>query len=385
MRSVQVHDEPVERAEAGQRVALALPGIERTALRRGDALVEPGSYPRQLPASTSSSRSSSRSATTPGSTSITARPRSRPGSSGSATGSRSFASREPVVAARGDRVVLRNATTLGGGRVLDPAPPRELGLGAARAAGDGRSRLDRAGARARARAPVGARTARACSRPTQLDEGLAAVEHAGDWYFSEEWLEQTRREARTRLTLRAEAAPLDPGLADRRSARGRAVGRSDPPAPRARASRGQGLPARRGCGPRRARSRGGGARGQARGSRLRLRSRSRTPSSRASSRSEGRLVRVGDGLAIGVGGLRGGQASPDRGVRASRQDHARPLPRPARHLAPAGPAPAGALRRRRDHAPRRRRARPEARSYDRPVGSGMGPVAQPVFKTGAVV
>ena len=48
--------------------------------------------------------------------------------------------------------------------------------------------------------------------PAQLDEGLAAVEHAGDWHFSDEWLEQTKREARTRLTLRAEAAPLDPGL-----------------------------------------------------------------------------------------------------------------------------------------------------------------------------
>ena len=34
VRSVQVHDRPVERAEAGQRVAAALPGIERTALRR---------------------------------------------------------------------------------------------------------------------------------------------------------------------------------------------------------------------------------------------------------------------------------------------------------------------------------------------------------------
>src|SRR6185312_14723277 len=45
VRSVQVHDEAVDRAEAGQRVALAVPGVERTALRRGDALVEPGSYP----------------------------------------------------------------------------------------------------------------------------------------------------------------------------------------------------------------------------------------------------------------------------------------------------------------------------------------------------
>src|SRR5687768_6242614 len=45
VRSVQVHDEPVERAEAGQRVAVSLPGIERSQLRRGDALVEPGFYP----------------------------------------------------------------------------------------------------------------------------------------------------------------------------------------------------------------------------------------------------------------------------------------------------------------------------------------------------
>src|SRR5205823_4224865 len=44
VRSVQVHDEPVDRAEAGQRVAVALPGIERDELRRGDALVEPGAY-----------------------------------------------------------------------------------------------------------------------------------------------------------------------------------------------------------------------------------------------------------------------------------------------------------------------------------------------------
>ena len=45
VRSVQVHDQPVTRAEAGQRVAVALPGVERNALHRGDALVEPGAYP----------------------------------------------------------------------------------------------------------------------------------------------------------------------------------------------------------------------------------------------------------------------------------------------------------------------------------------------------
>ena len=35
---------------------------------------------------------------------------------------------EPVVAARGDRLVLRAATTVGGGRVLDPSPPRHASL-----------------------------------------------------------------------------------------------------------------------------------------------------------------------------------------------------------------------------------------------------------------
>src|SRR6476469_8407854 len=45
VRSVQVHDRPVERAEAGQRVAVALPGVERDRLKRGDALVVPRAYP----------------------------------------------------------------------------------------------------------------------------------------------------------------------------------------------------------------------------------------------------------------------------------------------------------------------------------------------------
>ena len=45
VRSVQVHDAPVERAEAGQRVAVNLPAVGRRDLARGDVLVEPGHYP----------------------------------------------------------------------------------------------------------------------------------------------------------------------------------------------------------------------------------------------------------------------------------------------------------------------------------------------------
>src|SRR5581483_5564309 len=45
VRSVQVHDAAVERAEAGQRVAVNLPAVERRELARGDVLVEPGHFP----------------------------------------------------------------------------------------------------------------------------------------------------------------------------------------------------------------------------------------------------------------------------------------------------------------------------------------------------
>ena len=44
VRSGEVHDRPVDRADAGQRVAVALTGVDRNLLGRGVALVEPGAY-----------------------------------------------------------------------------------------------------------------------------------------------------------------------------------------------------------------------------------------------------------------------------------------------------------------------------------------------------
>ncbi len=210
VRSVQVHDLPVEEAAAGQRVALGLPGIERSALRRGDALVEPGTYPisyrldmelEELEPIADRTRLQVHHGTAELSAQLVR------------IGERHAQLRlaEPVVAARGDRVVLRAGTTVGGGRVLDPAPPRAPDA----------SRLELlatddpvAIVRALVHEPVRGTdlAARGLLPPPQLAAGLAAVEQAGDWYFSREWLDQTRRAARTRLTLRAEAAPLDPGL-----------------------------------------------------------------------------------------------------------------------------------------------------------------------------
>jgi selenocysteine-specific elongation factor len=211
VRSVQVHDEPVERADAGQRVALALPGIERTSLRRGDVLVEPGTYPVSYRVDVQLEElepigDHARLHVHHGTAEIPARL--------VRIGDRFAQLRlaQPVVAARGDRVVLRNSTTLGGGRVLDPAPPRRSDS----------SRLhllakDDPASIVRALVNEPVRRSELATHgllsPDQLDAGLAAVEQAGEWHFSKEWLERTRREALTRLKLRAEAAPLDPGLA----------------------------------------------------------------------------------------------------------------------------------------------------------------------------
>ncbi len=210
VRSVQVHDEPVEHAEAGQRVALGLPGIDRSALQRGDALVAPGAYPvgyrldveleelEPIP-------DHARIHVHHGTAQLPAR--------FVRIGDRFAQLRlaEPVVAARGDRVVLRAGTTIGGGRVLDPAPPRATDPARLELlAGDDPVAI----VQALVHEPVrGAELAgRALLSPPDLAAGLAAVEQAGDWSFSGEWLEHIRRDARTRLRLRAEAAPLDPGL-----------------------------------------------------------------------------------------------------------------------------------------------------------------------------
>jgi selenocysteine-specific elongation factor len=210
VRSVQVHDLPVERAEAGQRVALALPGIERDALRRGDALVEAGAYPVSYRLDVELEELEP----IPGHARIqvhhgTAEIPARLVRVGEHFGQLRLAT--PVVAARGDHVVLRGNTTLGGGRVLDPAPPRAPDPARLEllATDDPASIV-----RALVHEPVRANdlAARALLSPAELAAGLGAVEQAHGWHFSGDWLDLARREARTRLTLRAEAAPLDPGL-----------------------------------------------------------------------------------------------------------------------------------------------------------------------------
>jgi selenocysteine-specific elongation factor len=207
VRSVQVHDTAVDRAEAGQRVAVNLPTVERRELARGDVLLEPGHYPlsyrldvriealAEIPADVTVHVGTKAVAARVARDSEYAQLRLQ----------------DPVVAARGDRVVLRTSTTVGGGVVLDPAPAR--GLERARL-----EALDRGGpeeiVRALVHEPVSGASlqARGLLPPDELARGLASVRAAGEYHFSEAWLEGLRGTVRERLAARAASNPLDPGL-----------------------------------------------------------------------------------------------------------------------------------------------------------------------------
>ncbi|HZO35006.1 MAG TPA: SelB C-terminal domain-containing protein, partial [Gaiellaceae bacterium] len=190
-----------------QRVAVNLPSLRRGEIARGDALVEPGAFPvsyrldvrvdelAAIPAAVTAHL---------GTASVPARVvRSGP------YAQLRFAT--PVVAAAGDRVILRTETTVGGGTVLDPAPPRGLDP-------DRLGVLERGDpveiVRALVDAPVTGRElqARGLLTPTELARGLAAVRSAGEHVFSEDWLATLRAGVRERLAERAAASPLDPGV-----------------------------------------------------------------------------------------------------------------------------------------------------------------------------
>jgi selenocysteine-specific elongation factor len=210
-RSVQVHDVPVERASAGQRVAVALPGVERTEVRRGDALVASGAFPRSYRLEVALDElepipDGARLSVHHGTSRIPARV-VRVGDDHA-----QLRLAAPVVAARGDRVVLRDATTVGGAVVLDPAPPRGRHAERDRLLDEGDPRSI---VRALVEAPVRveALAGRALLSGAELEEGLDAVRVVDGWAFADEWLEQTAAAIEARLRVRAHDTPLDPGLA----------------------------------------------------------------------------------------------------------------------------------------------------------------------------
>ena len=195
-RSVQVHDRDVEVAEAGQRVAVSLPGVGRAEVTRGQALVSPGAYPTTYRLDVALEEiepipDAARLHAHVGTTRVEARV--------VRVGERFAQLRlaAPLVAARDDRVIIRGETTLGGGRVIDPSPPRhrsEVRM----------ELLERGDAAATIAGPVPADSLRF------VDGGeLEGVVRAGPWVFSAAWLAELEDDLRTRISA---AEPLDPGV-----------------------------------------------------------------------------------------------------------------------------------------------------------------------------
>ncbi len=123
VRSVEIHDRPVERAGAGQRVAVALTGVDRDRLSRGVALVEPGAYAVGYRLDVTLDEleplaDGARVHVHHGTTETPARVVRREGLPVQ------LRLADPVVAAPGDRVILRAGTTVAGAVVVDPSPRR---------------------------------------------------------------------------------------------------------------------------------------------------------------------------------------------------------------------------------------------------------------------
>jgi selenocysteine-specific elongation factor len=125
VRAVQVHDEPVERAEAGQRVAVNLAGVERRAVARGDVLAAPGTV---RPTTVVDAALDLRDAEPGLRVHVHHGTREAPARLAAlGDGLWQLRLERPLLARAGDHVVVRSVAppdTLGGGVVLDPAARR---------------------------------------------------------------------------------------------------------------------------------------------------------------------------------------------------------------------------------------------------------------------
>jgi selenocysteine-specific elongation factor len=139
VRGLQVHNQKVDSAEAGSRVAVNLAGIETEAIERGAQLAPPASIAptvrfdgvfRMLPNAPKPLKDRARVRVHLGTAEILGRIRLLDGQDELPPGERAyiqFQAEAEFAAVRGDRFVLRSyspMTTIGGGWVLDAAPPR---------------------------------------------------------------------------------------------------------------------------------------------------------------------------------------------------------------------------------------------------------------------
>jgi selenocysteine-specific elongation factor len=229
VRSIESYGASLEQSEPGARTAVGIAGIQRDQVHRGAWLVSADSP--WLPAQAIDTELSLESAAPRG---LTARTRVRvhlgtaevmarvqprtpiePGGRGLAR----LTLDGPVVARGGDRLVLRSyspVTTIGGGRVLDPSPPRRRAVWpAGLASEDPVSRFAallerRPGGITAAELPVlvGCTPAEAAG----IARGAAGVRQVGDLWVRESTLAELGTRAVSLLKAHHRARPSDRGL-----------------------------------------------------------------------------------------------------------------------------------------------------------------------------
>ncbi|MBE0428714.1 MAG: selenocysteine-specific translation elongation factor [Thermoleophilia bacterium] len=238
-RGVQVHDRAVECAEAGQRVAINISGIDKEKLSRGQMIVTGDELTPTYMVDARISLIES----APGPLKYGAQARFHHGTA-DATAKLMFADRDRlapgescfaqvrlktlIVPARGDRFILRSlspVTTIGGGVVVDPMP-RKHGQGEEHVLRletlQGGSPAEIVALFLQEAVPGGLTAAELVAR-SQLtpevvgtalgDETVGARGSAGaDIYFSPEWLAEFSRMALEALTRRQKDSPADPSM-----------------------------------------------------------------------------------------------------------------------------------------------------------------------------
>ncbi|HPB70009.1 MAG: selenocysteine-specific translation elongation factor [Syntrophales bacterium] len=203
IRGMQIHNEGVTEAAAGQRVAINLQGVEKAMLGRGDVLARPATLlpSRRLDVRASSLASAGRALKNralvrfhAGTSELMARiilrdrDELKPGEAAAAQ----LFLEAPACCVAGDRFVLRSyspVTTVGGGVVLDPLPkkhrrrdPEVASALTVLAEGDGAARtaviLERSGARGAAPGELCVRTGMPVRRLQKILDGLFAAHRA---------------------------------------------------------------------------------------------------------------------------------------------------------------------------------------------------------------
>jgi selenocysteine-specific elongation factor len=252
IRGLQAHGQPVASARAGQRTAINLQGLERTAIARGDVVGLPGTLVSStlvdgtfelLPDAPRAVKTRTRGRFHVGTSEIMARAllldraELTPGETAFAR----FRLEAPLVARPGDRFVVRSYSpivTIGGGTLLDVDPPRFKRKGPAlvahlellqtgspdavleehvRHVGSGGVRLTTLAGRA----PFGPERLRALLGSLQAGGRVISIDR--DWFIHPDSFGRLRGLVADELTAFHRANPLKPGMS-REELRGRVGG-----------------------------------------------------------------------------------------------------------------------------------------------------------------